>query len=243
MANKPTSVNAYLEQLPPDRRETIEAVRAVILKNLDKGYEEGIQYGMIGYYVPHRVFPDGYHCDPKQPLPFMSLASTKGHIGLHMFCIYGDQSMQAWFRDAWAKAGKKLDMGAACVRVKKLEDIALDVVAEAVRRLPTAKFVESYVRMRDGLGLAKAGKAAKAARATTDAKATSPAKTAKKSAKKSAKKATKKATSAKKATTARPAAKPAPSKGPAEKPTQKPTKKPAKKAAKKSTRRLAKGSR
>lgn len=168
MPSKPATVAEYLEQLPPDRREAIEAVRKVIRENLDKDYEEGIQYGMIGYYVPHRVFPDGYHCDPKQPLPFMSVASTKGHIGLHMFCIYGDMGMQEWFRDAWKKAGKKLDMGAACVRVKKLEDIALDVVGEAVRRLPTAKFVQHYVRLRDGIGLGKAGKAAAAARTKAD---------------------------------------------------------------------------
>ncbi len=170
MASKPTTVAEYLEQLPPDRRAAIDAVRKVIRENLDKDYEEGIQYGMLGYYVPHSVFPDGYHCDPKQPLPFMSVASTKGHIGLHMFCIYGDTGMQDWFRNAWTKAGKKLDMGAACVRVKKLEDIALDVVGEAVRRLPTAKFVKHYVELRDGLGLGKAGKKAKAAETKTDAK-------------------------------------------------------------------------
>ena len=168
MASKPTTVAEYLEQLPPDRRAAIDAVRKVIRENLDKDYEEGIQYGMLGYYVPHRVFPDGYHCDPKQPLPFMSVASTKGHIGLHMFCIYGDAGLQEWFRDAWKKAGKKLDMGAACVRVKKLEDIALDVVGEAVRRLPTAKFIGHYVSMRDKLGLGKAGKKSKAAETKTD---------------------------------------------------------------------------
>lgn len=168
MPSKAATVAEYLEQLPPDRRAAIDAVRKVIRENLDKDYEEGIQYGMIGYYVPHRVFPDGYHCDPKQPLPFMSVASTKGHIGLHMFCIYGDMGMQEWFRDAWKKAGKKLDMGAACVRVKKLEDIALDVVGEAVRRLPTAKFVQHYVGLRDGLGLGKAGKSAASARTKAD---------------------------------------------------------------------------
>lgn len=166
MPSKPTTVAEYLEQLPPDRRAAVDAVRKVIRENLDKDYEEGIQYGMIGYYVPHRVFPDGYHCDPKQPLPFMSVASTKGHIGLHMFCIYGDDGMQQWFREAWKKAGKKLDMGAACVRVKKLEDIALDVVGEVVRRLPTARFVDYYVKMRDKHGHGKAGKKAKGEKAS-----------------------------------------------------------------------------
>jgi len=201
MANKPATVAEYLDQLPPDRRAAIEAVRKVIRENLDKDYEEGIQYGMLGYYVPHRVFPDGYHCDPKQPLPFMSVASTKGHIGLHMFCIYGNDGLQDWFRDSWKKAGKKLDMGAACVRVKKLEDIALDVVGEVVRRLPAAKFVDYYVKMRDKHGLGKAGKKAKAA-ASSSPEAKKPAAkkaikgptkpAATKSTKKAAKKSTKK---------------------------------------------------
>lgn len=194
MASKPTTVAEYLEQLPPDRRAAIEAVRKVIRENLDKDYEEGIQYGMLGYYVPHRVFPDGYHCDPKQPLPFMSVASTKGHIGLHMFCIYGDAGHQQWFRDAWAKAGKKLDMGAACVRVKKLEDIALDVLGEAVRRLPVAKYVEAYVKLRDSMRSAKKPKTSGAKQTATKAATSKPAakKTAKKTAKKVAKKAVKK---------------------------------------------------
>lgn len=218
MPSKPTTVAEYLEQLPPDRRVAIEAVRDAIRENLDKDYEEGIQYGMLGYYVPHRVFPDGYHCDPKQPLPFMSVASTKGHIGLHMFCIYGDTGMQDWFRNAWTKAGKKLDMGAACVRVKKLEDIALDVVGEVVRRLPTAKFVKHYVELRNGLALGKAGKTAKAVRTQADAKGAKP---------------TKKAASAKPA--AKAAVKPAGSK--------KVAKKVAKKTAKKTSKKIAKKSR
>ncbi len=220
MPSKPSTVAEYLEQLPPDRRAAVDAVRKAIRENLDKGYEEGIQYGMLGYYVPHRVFPDGYHCDPKQPLPFMSVASTKGHIGLHMFCIYGNTGPQDWFRDAWKKAGKKLDMGAACVRVKKLEDIALDVVGEAVRRLPTAKYVAHYVAMRDKLGLGKAAKKSKASDTKADAKGA---------------KATKKAASAKPAV--KPATKPAANKKAAKTNAKKTSKKTSKKAAKKVTKK------
>ena len=124
MQSKATTVDQYLAELPEDRRKALEAVRQVVLKNLDKDYEEGIQYGMIGYYVPHRVHPAGYHCDPKQPLPFASLASQKNHMALYLMCIYGDTDHAKWFRDAWAKTGKKLDMGKACVRFKKLEDLA-----------------------------------------------------------------------------------------------------------------------
>src|SRR5438046_900300 len=133
---KAASVERYLAALPQDRRSAIEAVREVILENLDKDYEEGMQYGMIGYYVPHRVFPAGYHCDPKQPLPFAALASQKGYMALYLMAVYGDADHQAWFRDAWAKTGKKLDMGKACVRFKKLADLPLSVIGEVIRRVP-----------------------------------------------------------------------------------------------------------
>ena len=98
MQSKAATVEAYLAGLPEDRRQALEAVRKVVLKNLDKDYEEGIQYGMIGYYVPHRVHPPGYHCDPKQPLPFAGLASQKNYMSLYLMCIYGDSEHAEWFR-------------------------------------------------------------------------------------------------------------------------------------------------
>jgi hypothetical protein len=112
-----------------------------VLKNLDKDFEEGIQYGMIGYYVPHRVHPAGYHCDPKQPLPFAALASQKNYMSLYMMCVYGHSDHASWFQQAWAKTGKKLDMGKACVRFKKVDDLALDVIGEAIRRMPAKKYI------------------------------------------------------------------------------------------------------
>ena len=141
MQSKATTVEHYLSELPEDRRKALEVLRQVILQNLDKDYEEGIQYGMIGYYVPHRVYPAGYHCDPKQPLPFANLASQKNHMALYLMCIYGESDLSRWFREAWAKTGKKLDMGKACVRFKKVEDLALDVIAEAIKRVPAKKYV------------------------------------------------------------------------------------------------------
>ena len=112
-----------------------------MLKNLDKDYEEGMQYGMIGYYVPHRVYPPGYHCDPRQPLPFAGLASQKNHMALYLMCVYGDTDHTKWFQEAWAKTGKKLDMGKACVRFKKVEDLALEVIGEAIKRVPAKKYI------------------------------------------------------------------------------------------------------
>jgi hypothetical protein len=151
MQSKATTVSDYLASLPPDRRTAIEAVREVILANLDHDYEEGMQYGMIGYYVPHRVYPAGYHADPKQGLPFAGLASQKNYMsvylmGLYCGCVEGvdDTALLKWFREAWAKSGKKLDMGKSCIRFKKVDDLALDVLGEAIRRLPAKKYIEVY---------------------------------------------------------------------------------------------------
>ncbi len=141
MTSKAASVEEYLSSLPPDRHAALEAVRATILGNLDSGFEEGMQYGMIGYYVPHRVYPAGYHCDPKQPLPFMGLAAKKGHMSLYMYGLYSNPQEQAWFEGEWAKTDKKLDMGKACIRFKKLEDLPLPLIGKAVKRGTVKKFI------------------------------------------------------------------------------------------------------
>jgi hypothetical protein len=170
MQSKAATVEQYLAELPDDRREALAAVREVILKNLDKDYEEGMQYGMIGYYVPHHVHPAGYHCDPRQPLPFALLASQKNYMSLYLMCVYGQSEHAEWFKKAWAETGKKLDMGKACVRFKKLDDLALDVIGEVIRRVPAKKYVafcESAVASRKKgkeRSPAKGSKAAKAAK-------------------------------------------------------------------------------
>ncbi len=144
MQSKATTVEQYLAELPEDRRAAVQAVRTVILKNLPKGYEEGMQYGMIGYYVPQSIYPPGYHCDPKQPLPFACLASQKKYISVYLGCVYGNAEHEAWFRAAWAKSGKKLDMGKSCVRFKKIEDVPLSVIGQSITRVPVKKFIEHY---------------------------------------------------------------------------------------------------
>ena len=140
----PKSVEAYLEGLPPARREALAGLRTTILENLPPGYEEGIQYGAIGYYVPHSICPDGYHTDPSQPVPFIGLASKKSGMTLNFFGVYVDSDAKELFVSAWKKSGQPLDMGAACVRFKKLEDVPLDVVAEAVSSMPVDVFLEKY---------------------------------------------------------------------------------------------------
>lgn len=144
MHSKAATVKEYLESLPPDRRQTVQAVRKLIRDNLDAGYEEGMQYGMIGYYVKRSVYPAGYHCDPKQPLPYVSLASQKNHLSLYLFCVYTDPAHAQWFTQAWAKTGKKLNMGKSCVRFKKLDDLPLEVIAQALRKTPAKKFIAGY---------------------------------------------------------------------------------------------------
>jgi hypothetical protein len=156
MQSKSTTVAAYVASLPADRRAAINAVRDVIRANLDRDFEEGLQYGMIGYYLPHKVFPAGYHCDPRQPLPYAGLASQAGHMSIYLMGLYihggGDPRAESpdakWFRQAWAKTGKKLDMGKSCVRFKKLEDISLEAIGGAIKRVDARKYVDEYLRLR-----------------------------------------------------------------------------------------------
>jgi hypothetical protein len=164
MQSKASTVAEYLESLPADRRAAVEAVRKVILANLDKDYEEGMQYGMIGYYVPHSVYPPGYHCDPKQPLPFAGLASQKDYISIYLMSVYGDSEQLRQFREDWAKTGKKLNMGKSCIRIKKLEDLPLEVIGRAIARVPAKALIAAYQELRGDAGNARtSAKAAKSA--------------------------------------------------------------------------------
>ncbi len=149
MLSKATTVREYLASLPEDRREAIERVRKVILDNLPEGFEEGMQYGMIGYYIPHSIYPAGYHCDPKQPLPYASLASQKNYMSVYLMCIYGNPKREKWFRTEWAKTGKKLDMGKSCVRFRKVEDLALDVLGRAIAAVSVEEVIEFYEAFRE----------------------------------------------------------------------------------------------
>lgn len=144
MQSKVKTVAEYLKELPEDRRASIEAVRKVILKNLPKGYEEGMSYGMIGYCVPHSIYPKGYHCDPKQPLPFLGLASQKNYMSLYLMCTWGDEQGKKKFIADYAKTGKKLDMGSSCVKFKKVDDLALDVIGRLIASIPVRQFIAAY---------------------------------------------------------------------------------------------------
>jgi hypothetical protein len=178
------TVYEYLASLPEDRRAALEAVRNVILRNLDKDYEEGMQYGMIGYYVPHRVYPAGYHCDPSQPLPCICLASQKNHLALYMMGLYmsdkGEiRGYRRWFEEAVKASGRRLDMGKSCIRFKRAEDLPLDVIGEAVRRLPARQYIEMYEKTRAaakgaGSSVSSKGETRKRGRVTKENKTKKP---------------------------------------------------------------------
>jgi uncharacterized protein YdhG (YjbR/CyaY superfamily) len=144
MQSKAKTVEDYLAQLPPERREVLSAVRKVILKNLPKGFEEVMQYGMISYVVPLKLYPAGYHCDSSQPLCFAGLASQKNHMAIYLMTVYGHNETQKWFIKAYKASGKKLDMGKSCVRFKRLEDLPLDVIGQAIARVPLLEYLRAY---------------------------------------------------------------------------------------------------
>lgn len=139
-----TPVDAYLATLPDDRRAALTTLRDAIRAGLPEGYEEGLQYGMIAWYVPHSRYPDGYHCDAKQPVPFASIAAQKNHLAVYLFCVYLDPDLTAWFVEEYNKSGKKLDMGKGCVRFKRTEDAPLELFGRVVAKLPVDTFLARY---------------------------------------------------------------------------------------------------
>jgi hypothetical protein len=135
------TVSAYLAALPPDRRAAVRTVRKTILEHLPSGYEEGMQYGMISYFIPLARYPVTYN---GKPLAVASLAAHKCYLSLYLMSVYGDRKLERWFADAYRKSGKKLDVGKACVRFRTLEDLPLDVVGEAIARTPPDEFIAMY---------------------------------------------------------------------------------------------------
>lgn len=144
MRSAATTVAQFLRELPADRRTAISKVRAVIRKNLPKGYVERMCQGMISYVVPHRLYPAGYHAKPEVPLPFAYLTSEKGHMSLHFMPIYLDPPLERWLRQQFQIHGKKADMGKSCIRFKSLDDLPLEVIGEAVALVPVAAYITKY---------------------------------------------------------------------------------------------------
>jgi hypothetical protein len=145
-----STVSEFLAALPADRREALKEVRKGINRALPKGYDEGMQFGMMSWFVPLSTYPAGYGGNKKVALPLISVASQKGYMALHMICFYGQPELREWFTAQYGKSGKKLDMGQGCLRFKTLPDLALDVVEKTIAQLPVEKYVAGYQKMREG---------------------------------------------------------------------------------------------
>ena len=141
-ANSP---NDYISKLPKDRQEVVSELRKVVLDNLPKGFSEEMSYGMIGYVVPHSIYPDGYHCDPKLPLPFLSIASQKNFVAFYHMGIYSDEKLLDWFVKEYPnRSNYKLDMGKSCIRFKRMNDIPYELIGELVGRISVDNWIQTY---------------------------------------------------------------------------------------------------
>jgi hypothetical protein len=145
MLSKAKNVAEYLKELPPDRELYLSKLRATILKNIPKGFEEVMSYGMIGYVVPHSIFPDGYHCNPLLPLPFITIASQKNFIALYHMGLYANPALLEWFIKEYPQHSKsKIDVGKSCVRFKKLDQIPYDLIAELLKKISVKDWITLY---------------------------------------------------------------------------------------------------
>lgn len=145
MQSTAKTVNDYLEEIPEERKVAFLKLRNSILDNLPKGFEEEMSYGMLGYVVPHSIYPNGYHCNPKLPLPFINIGSQKNFIAMHHLGIYANPELLDWFTSEYPKhSTQKLDMGKGCIRFKKMEHIPFDLIAELAGKLTVEEWIECY---------------------------------------------------------------------------------------------------
>jgi uncharacterized protein YdhG (YjbR/CyaY superfamily) len=145
MQSKATTVDEYLASLPEDRKEAMTKLRSIIKKNIPKGFEECISYGMIGYVVPHSIYPAGYHCTPKLPLPFINIASQKNFIAFYHMGMYANPLLKDWFIEEYPKEiPSKMDMGKGCTRFKKPEQIPYKLIGELIKKVTVKDWIASY---------------------------------------------------------------------------------------------------
>jgi hypothetical protein len=139
------TVDKILSEIPEERKSSIQKLRLTILDNLPKGFSETVSYGMISYVVPHEIYPKGYHCDPKIPLPFISFSSQKNSVNLYHMGIYADEKLLNWFLEAYDKyTTQKLDMGKSCIRFKKYNEIPFELIGLLVAQMTPEKWIELY---------------------------------------------------------------------------------------------------
>ena len=135
----------YINELPEERRLAVSRLRNILKEKLPEGFKEEMSYGMLGYVVPHNIYPDGYHCNPKDALPFMALASQKNHIGFYHMGIYSDPDLMKWFTEEYPKhATGKLDMGKSCIRFKNPKKIPFELLGELTTKVSVAEWIAKY---------------------------------------------------------------------------------------------------
>lgn len=135
----------YVASVPEDRKIAIEKLRKTIISNLPEGFHEEMSYGMLGYVVPHSLYPNGYHCNPKLPLPFMNVASQKNFIALYHMGIYMDSELLEWFVSEYSKVAKnKIDMGKSCIRFKKTDKIPYELIGELASKMSVLNWISIY---------------------------------------------------------------------------------------------------
>lgn len=145
MQSKAQSVEDYISQVPENQREAIVQLRKTICENLPSGFSEQMSYGMIGYVVPHSLYPKGYHCDPRLPLPFLNIAAQKNFIALYHMGLYSNPELLNWFTGEFPKSSKqKLDMGKSCIRFKNVSQIPYALIGELVQKIEVADWVSLY---------------------------------------------------------------------------------------------------
>jgi hypothetical protein len=145
MQSAATTPDQYIDELDETRRHVLKKLRAVLQNNLPKGFEETMGYGMIGYVVPHSLYPKGYHCNPTLPLPFIGIASQKNFVALYHMGIYSDQKLLKWFTDEYSKVCKtKLDMGKSCIRFKKMDDIPFVLIGQLASKMTVKDWIATY---------------------------------------------------------------------------------------------------
>lgn len=145
MQYEANTTKEYIDQLPEDRKEPVSKIKNILAENLPEGFEEGIGYKMIAFYVPLSKYPDGYHCNPKDPLPFINVASQKNFVALYHSGIYAKKELYDWFVAEYPKHCKyKLDMGKSCVRFKKMDDIPYDLIKELAGKMTPDEWINIY---------------------------------------------------------------------------------------------------
>lgn len=145
MQSSAPTPEAYLSELPPERQGPMRKLREAIQAHIDPAFQEGMGYGMMGWDVPFSIYPEGYHCNPKLPVPFLGLASQKNYIAVYHMGVYNDPALLKWFQDEYAKTGWKLNMGKSCIRLRRMDQIPYELIGKLASKPSLKEYLHHYV--------------------------------------------------------------------------------------------------